>query len=239
MRSILSLLLTLALFTQVLPPHVSAESGNDPVTVLVFGGTGRLGSEVARSLSQAGHHVTVFARPSSNRERLAGIPAAFVLGDVLVEADVLTAVQQTQPQVIVDALSRGRAPADFYATSAAHIATAASQAGVEQIILHGSVGAGDSAKVLNDGISASMRRLFEQKGAGENAVINSGVPYTIIRNWQVRRYGTGASGTAALTEDQSATDSVSRADLAQLTLACFAKERCLNRIFHAIQQPER
>ena len=51
--------------------------------VIVFGGTGKLGSEVVRALNAAGHEVTVFHREGSDRSRLQGLKyreAAEVLG---------------------------------------------------------------------------------------------------------------------------------------------------------------
>ena len=40
---------------------------------LVFGGTGRLGAPIVELLVEAGYPVTVFARPTSKRERLAAL----------------------------------------------------------------------------------------------------------------------------------------------------------------------
>jgi uncharacterized protein YbjT (DUF2867 family) len=58
----------------------------------VFGGSGQLGSDIVRMLVDAGHEVTVFMRPTSSPERLAGLPVEFVDGDVTVEQDVLRVV---------------------------------------------------------------------------------------------------------------------------------------------------
>ena len=50
-------------------------------------------AEIVRELVAAGHDVTVFLRPSSSQERIAGLPVKRVEGDVLVEADVERATQ--------------------------------------------------------------------------------------------------------------------------------------------------
>ena len=42
-------------------------------TVIVFGGSGKLGTEVVRALDAAGHDVTVFHRPDSDLSRLQGL----------------------------------------------------------------------------------------------------------------------------------------------------------------------
>ena len=55
--------------------------------VLVFGGTGLLGSEIVKQLANAGEtQITVFARPTSDRSRLDGIDVNYVVGDVLNES---------------------------------------------------------------------------------------------------------------------------------------------------------
>ncbi|MFK7958137.1 MAG: NAD(P)-dependent oxidoreductase, partial [Lysobacterales bacterium] len=141
--------------------------------VLVFGGTGRLGSEITKTLLSNGHAVTVFARPQSDRQRLQGLDVAFVVGDVLQADQVNDAIGAVQPAVVVDALGRGSSPVEFYADSARHIASASAQHKVRQIILHGSVGAGDSVSLLGPSLSARNQRLYGAKSAGEKAVIES------------------------------------------------------------------
>lgn len=202
-------------------------------SVLVFGGSGRLGSEVVSALLAADHQVTVFVRASSNRSRLEGMDVSFFVGDVLVLNDVQSALKSEEFDVVVDALSRGNAPAGFYETSMAHISQAASAQQVRQIILHGSVGAGDSAATVA-GFGPGMRRVMEAKTAAENALRTSGVAYTVIRNWAIKPHGTPATGNAMLTEDINARSAVTRADLAQLTVRCVAADHCMNKIFHAV-----
>ena len=208
-------------------------SADESASVLVFGGTGRLGSEVVKALLEAGHAVTVFARPSSSRQRLEGLPVQAVLGDVLDAEQVTRGVAEAAPDVVVDALGRGDAPVSFYADSARNIAQAATAAGVKQLILHGSVGAGESAAVYESGRYGRMRKLFEAKTAGENAVKDSGTPYTIIRHLRLLSHGTGPSEGIELVADETVRGTVTRVDLGKLTVQCVLKERCFNQILHA------
>ena len=226
------------LFTAGLPiarAQPGADTEAEPEQILVFGGTGRLGSDVVKALIDANFVVTVFARPTSNRRRLEGLSVSYVIGDVLVAEDVDAALAAKPFAVVIDALGRGKAPVEFYTHSAQNIARAAAAGSVRQLILHGSVGARASAATLGASMSTGMQRIMAAKSAGEEAVVQSGVPYTIIRNWRVLAYGTPASGNAILTTDQSATGSVTRAGLARLTVQCVLVNACLNQVYHAVE----
>ena len=205
--------------------------------VLVFGGTGRLGSEIVKALVADRHKVTVFARDTSNRERLGNLSVDYVIGDVLEADSVELAFGARRYDVVVDALGRGSATVDFYRVSAENIAHNAARTGVRQIILHGSVGAGDSAEsYANQAMSDGMRRLMAAKSAGETAVVASGTRFTIIRNSRLLPYGTPESGNARLYEDRSLTGPVTRAGLARLTAGCVLNPECFDKIYHAVDR---
>ena len=202
--------------------------------VLVFGGTGQLGSDIVKELVAAGHSVTVFARPSSSRERLKGLSVSYVIGDVTVESDVEAAFKTARFSVVIDALARNDAPVDFYTVAGEHLAKWAAATGVQQFILHGSVGAGDSKPAYPKERWPAMKATMAAKTAQENAIIDSGVAYTIIRNAQLSQYGTPATGKAALYEDPMKFGAVTRADLARLTVECVENPERINKIFHAV-----
>ena len=56
-------------------------SANAGAEVLVFGGTGRLGAPIVKLLIERGYSVTVFARMSSDRFRLADSDVTYITGD--------------------------------------------------------------------------------------------------------------------------------------------------------------
>ena len=115
------ILKTLALLLSV----ASSQAGNSPAgsenTVLIFGGTGQLGSAIVRELVTAGYPVAVFVRPSSDRSRLAGLKVSYVTGDILDAAQVMAAFDGKDIRTVVDATARGSADDEFYPTAMAHI----------------------------------------------------------------------------------------------------------------------
>jgi uncharacterized protein YbjT (DUF2867 family) len=200
----------------------------------VFGGTGRLGSEVVRALVAAGFDVDVFARPGSDRQRLAGLPVAFVTGDALNDDDVRRALQARRYRVVVNALGRSESPPSFFATTGVSIARWAKETGVEQVILHSSVGAGDSRAAFGPPRSPTLAAVYDAKEAAESALVASGVHYTIIRNARLQDPPEGMREAPRLVADPVAIGTVSRRGLAKLTADCAARSRCYDRIYHAV-----
>jgi len=202
--------------------------------VLVFGGAGRLGAPIVRLLIAAGYSVTVFARSTSDRSRLAELDISFLIGDLMESDSVVNAVCGRQFRVVIDASSRGSSRDLFYATAMRNILKAVANSHVEQFILLGSVGAGDNLKRFPDAGFERMRDMMQAKGEAELLLKAGGVRYTIIRSGIIRRDGTPATGSAHLTEDDTALGTVTRLDLAVLTLECVENQQCINKIFHAV-----
>lgn len=219
-------------------PAVAANDG-----VLVFGATGQLGAEVARALTSAGYPVVGFVRPGSDRGRLAGIPVSFVTGDMLVAADVKAAFAGRSFEAVVDASARGRAGNDFYPTAMRHIVDAARDHGQPPIVLHGSVGAGDNMRQFPQAPFGPMAATLAAKGEAEQILADSGLPWVVIRNGILAPAGTPATGKATLSDDQRLMRTVTRADLAALTVACLKDPACFGHVWHAVDEslpfPER
>ncbi|MBT8443950.1 MAG: NAD(P)H-binding protein [Gammaproteobacteria bacterium] len=227
MKTLLNLLLFLISMTAVAEHH-------DNERVLVFGGTGRLGAPIVQLLVDAGYPVTVFARPTSNRERLTGYNVRYIIGDLMDADSVVAAIDGKSFAYVIDASARGASRNAFYDTAMRNILNAVSKGEVRQFILHGSVGAGDNMEKFPDIGFERMRGVMIAKGEAEAQLKSSGMPYTIIRNGFVKPDGTPATGTASLTEDDSVLEAVTRLDLAALTLQCLHNEECMNKTFHAV-----
>jgi uncharacterized protein YbjT (DUF2867 family) len=203
-------------------------------TVIVFGAAGQLGAEVARELVAAGHDVAAFVRPSSDLARLKDIKVNLVRGDAMVEADVEAAFKAAKYEIVVDALARGKADVSFYDITERHISKWAKATGVKHMILHSSVGAGESRAVYPKSRWEAMKPTMAAKEAGENHVMATGATYTVIRNAVLRDLPPGAADKAELFEDQAKFGAVTRTGLARLTRDCIGSAKCANKIFHAV-----
>jgi uncharacterized protein YbjT (DUF2867 family) len=143
-------------------------------SVLVAGGTGRLGTLVVRGLAERGVAVRVMTRDRVRAEHLADCGADVVVGDVRVAEDVRSAV--TGVDVVVSAVhgfegsGRGSVAA-VDRNGNAHLVDAAKQSGAE-IVLVSVVGAA----------ADSPFELFRMKHDAECYLAASGVPATVVRS---------------------------------------------------------
>jgi nucleoside-diphosphate-sugar epimerase len=206
--------------------------------VLVFGGTGQLGAAIVGELVAAGYPVTVFVRPSSDRHRLAGLKVSYVTGDILNAAQVAAAFAGKDIRTVVDATARGSADDEFYPTAMAHIIAGAKAGGVQQIILEGSVGAGDNIKQFPQANFGRMSSTLAAKGRAEQLLIDSGIGYTIIRNGILLSADLPPTRTARLSTDQSLMRKVTRTDLGILTALCVGNPDYMNGIWHAVDDSQ-
>jgi len=224
--------IVLALFAYAAP--ASAEG------VLVFGATGQLGAPHVRILTEAGETVTAFVRPTSNRERLEGLDVQYAVGDLLDPESVRSAMELVKPRIVIDTSARrgGAMERDerFYAPAMRNIVDAAKVNGVEQIIIHSSVGVrGSAEKLLRDELGYDTGSPnIRDKGDAEVILEQGGVPYTIIRNGLLEFEPAERTGTAYLSDDMDALGRVTRTDLAELSIGCIDNPDCMNKIYHAM-----
>jgi len=227
MKCILQGLLALFAMTTV-------AAGNNGADVLVFGGTGRLGAPIVRLLVEAGHPVTVFVRPTSDCSRLAGLEVSYVTGDLMDTDSVVAAVDGRTFRIVIDATARDAGGDLFYPAAMRNILQAVAGSHVRQLILYGSVGAGENMKQFPNLGFERMRDVMEAKGEAEALLKAGGIDYTIIRSGIVKVDGTPATGTARLTENERVLCTVTRPDLAALAMQCLDNPACMNKTFHAV-----
>jgi uncharacterized protein YbjT (DUF2867 family) len=213
----------------------ATSSGNRPREVMVLGGTGQLGAEIVKLLVANGDHVTVFARATSDRSRLKGLPVDYATGDLMKEPDIAAALRAKKYDAVISAIRVQGDDRQFYEKIMKPLTAQARANNVGQIIHHSAVGAGRNAEKFKglgwENVPGLLDRMRDQ-GVGEDFVRASGVPYTIIRNTRLYPDGTPATGKAVLTEDDTVLNSMTRADLARLTLECLGNPARLNKTYH-------
>lgn len=207
--------------------------------VMVFGASGQLGAPHVRMLLDRGEKVIAFVRPTSNRERLAGMDIEYAIGDLMDADSVRAAMTSHEPRVVIDTSARrgGMMTRDqpFYGQAMKNIVAAAQASGVEQVIIHSSVGVrGSAAKLLREeyGYDTEAPNIRD-KGEAEITLENSDLGYTIIRNGLLEFEPAAPTGQAYLTDDMNAFGRITRTDLAALSLDCMDNPECLGKIYHA------
>jgi uncharacterized protein YbjT (DUF2867 family) len=140
--------------------------------ILVTGGTGTLGRLVVPLLKNAGCDVRVLSRRGHERED--GIE--FVTGDLASGEGVGAAVNGTE--IIVHLAGSTKGDED----KARHLIRATSPAGVRHLVYISVVGA-DRIPLVS-GIDRAMFGYFGSKLAAEQAVADSGLPWTTLRATQ-------------------------------------------------------
>lgn len=154
--------------------------------IAVFGATGQIGSKVVESLRAQGHEVVAAARNS-------GV-------DVLTGAGVDDAV--TGAAVLVDVVNSPSFEDDpvlqFFTTSTSNLVSAARNAGVGHYVALSIVGA--------DGLPESgyMRAKVVQEGL----VVDSGLPYTIVRATQFHEFAEMITGSLIAGDEVRAPDAL-------------------------------
>jgi uncharacterized protein YbjT (DUF2867 family) len=200
--------------------------------VLVFGGSRGTGLHVARLLDARGDPVTVFVRAGADIGELLQLRVRLCRGDILDPDSVTQAFAAGRFRAVVCTVGgrRGEPRPDFHGVR--NLVNAAERAGVRRIVLVSAIGAGDSRGAVGPRVIQFLGAVLEEKTLGENALIGSGLDYTIVRPGGMNDGPPGT--TALLTPDPGVMGVISRADLARLTVGCLDDPRTIGRIFHAV-----
>jgi len=224
-RKINSLLIVLLLFNTVIEAKES---------ILVVGGTGRVGSEIVKILADENKDITVLSRSDNNYSRLKGLNIDYIKGDVLNDKDIERIFLAKEYNVVINALAKvGNSP-NPHAVGQKHLIKWSIKTGIKHFILIGSVGAGPiQSELVSDTVWSMWKEILQEKGKAEDSLINSNLPFTIIRTGIVVYDDTPATGNAELIEDDTIVGIITRKDLAALTGECVLNSLCFNKIYHA------
>ena len=222
-----TLLIFLCLFTA---PAFAADDG-----VLIFGATGRTGSEIAKVLIARGEKITAFVRPTSNRDALKGLPVAYVVGDVTKADDVAAAFKRKHYRVVIETLQSRRGEPTPYAPALRNLTPQAKNTGVKQVVILSSTGADHGPKDFPQINYAAFGEILAQQTEAEHILRDSGVGYTIIRIGAIiserGKPPHEPTGKSYLTEDVKKFSATTYGDVVTQTAACVDAKRCMNKIF--------
>jgi uncharacterized protein YbjT (DUF2867 family) len=149
------------------------------MTITVIGATGQIGSQVVDLLTSEGHDVVAASR-SSGADVLTGEG----LDDALAGAQVLVDVTNS-PSFDDEPVM------DFFTRSSANLVAAATAAGVGHYVALSIVGA--------DGLPDSG--YLRAKVAQEKTIVDSGLPYTIVRATQFHEFAEMITGSLVVGDE--------------------------------------
>jgi uncharacterized protein YbjT (DUF2867 family) len=216
----------------------AADTAETPVQVeapvLVFGATGGTGRRVVTQLLAQGRSVRAFVRDEASAREKLGNGVEYVTGDVREPATVRPAVAGVK--LVISAIgSSGRSGDPSNSAEAVDfggvktIADEAAAAGVEHMVLVSSMGASVEDHPLNQMFDNVLRWKFK----GEEALRNSGMPYTIIRAGGLTEETGGESEIRIFAED-AGEGRIPRADVASVCVAVLNSPAAMNKTLSVI-----
>jgi uncharacterized protein YbjT (DUF2867 family) len=200
--------------------------------VLVFGATGKLGTEIVRDLREHGDQVTAFVRASSDRSELEPLGVNFAVGDVLDAAAVQAAFAAGNFDAAIATIAGVSVP-DLDKQGNINVAEAALAAGVERVILISTVGAGDSREAAPLISRLALSKILPQKTAAEDHFRASGLDYTIIRPGGLPP-GVVPTGRGIVSDDPATMGFIKRPDLARLVVGVLYDDRTIGKTLAAV-----
>lgn len=201
--------------------------------VLVAGATGGTGSEIVKQLVAAGEYrVRALTRNAARaRTRLpAGVEV--VVGDVRDPGSLVDAVRGATYVISAVGSRRGSGASengpqavDFRGVE--NLAEAAGRAGVAQFVLISAMG---TSKAENHPIEP-LRPFLLAKAGGEDALRDSGVPYTIVKPGSLTDEPGGRTAVVFSQNDELGTGAIPRADVAAVCIAALGSADALGKTF--------
>ena len=187
--------------------------------IAIFGATGTIGQQATRQALDAGMTVTAFVRNPSKLE-IDHDRLKVVVGDVLCDTNAIEETVKGQDAVIIalGAGLKGRVRAD----GTSKIVQAMKRMGVRQLICQSTMGAGESAKMLNFKwrwiFRLPLRLVMADHNRQERIVRESGLDWTLVRPAAFTDGPLTGDYKHGSLEQEKLTYTVSRADVAHFLL---------------------
>ncbi|MBD0268116.1 MAG: SDR family oxidoreductase [Cyanobacteria bacterium Co-bin8] len=233
-----------------------------PLSVLVTGATGRTGALVVEKLRQRPQTFDVrgFARSPEKAAQRFGSPDSFFFGDIRQPETLTAALSGCRALVILTsavpqmqgapqpgqrpnfAFAPGEPPEVIDYQGQVNQIKVAQAAGVEHIVLVGSMGGTQADHPLN---SLGDGKILIWKRKAEQFLIDSGIDYTVIRAGGLldqpggqRELLVGKDDTLLANPPNGIPTSVPRADVAEVVVQALLEPAARNKAFDLISKPE-
>ncbi|MFM7423967.1 MAG: SDR family oxidoreductase [Elainella sp.] len=202
--------------------------------VFLAGASRGVGREIARLLGHS-RPVRAMIRQETDRAELEALGLEVVIGDALDPQSTQRAMGGRAFGAVISTiggLPKDGQRADYLGNK--HLIEAAAQVGVPKFILVSSIGSGDSAVALPPQALEALRPVLIEKAQAEQALIESGLTYVVIRPGGLK--SEPATGNGVLTPDPKVAGTIHRADVAALVCQCLSSERANNQILSAVDR---
>jgi uncharacterized protein YbjT (DUF2867 family) len=201
-------------------------------TILVAGATGGVGRQVVSKLVTQEQAVRVLVRKAAKARELFCAGEEIVVGDTRQPATLEPALAGVRAVICATGTrtpTGHNSPQHVDFEGVRNLAQAAAAVGVEWFVLVSTI----SATRLNNPLNA-FGKVLSWKLAGENAVRESGVPYTIIRPGGLTDQP-GAKRALQIAQGDRIMGMVSRADVAELCIRALDNPDACNVTFEVIE----
>jgi len=213
-----------------------ATATNGEKAALVVGATGGTGRALVRNLLAQQYTVRAFVRDEGKARTVLGDDVEYAVGDVRDPATLPAAMSGMS--YVISAIGASRSdpannPEAVDYNGVKNLAEAAAGSGIEQFVLVSSSGVTQEDHFLNK----AMDNVLIWKFQGEEALRNSGVPYTIVRPGGLVNTPGGVDALVFAQGDTSG-GRISREDVALICIAALQVPSAQNKTFETYSSEE-
>lgn len=213
---------------------VTASEG--PQLVFVAGATGGTGRALVTNLREQGYEVRAFVRDKDKARVVLGDNVELAQGDVRDPASI--AAGMAGADYVISSIGAGRGnpengPEQVDFNGVKNLADTAADEGVRQFVLVSSSGVTQEDHFLNK----VMDNVLIWKFKGEEALRDSGVPYTIVRPGGLINQP-GGSEALVFAQGDTTAGRIAREDVALICIAALGNEAAIGKTFETYSSEE-
>jgi uncharacterized protein YbjT (DUF2867 family) len=215
---------------------VSSSEAPSEQLVVVAGATGGTGRAVVKNLMAQGYQVRALVRDEAKARVVLGDDLSYAVGDVR-QIDTIRAAF-ADADYVISAIGSSRAdpsnnPEAVDYKGVKNLAEAAAAEGIKQFVLVSSSGVTQDDHFLNK----AFDNVLKWKLKGENALRESGVPYTVVRpGGLINKPANEFAVTFA--QGDTATGTISREDVALICIAAIQQADARGKTFESFSAQE-